>query len=301
MNVTLVNRGLSSLRPPTQGAEVLVADVSNPASMDAALSGREFDVVLNMIAMEPADVYADIARFEGHTGQYFFISSTSAYQKPLSRLPITESTPLRNPHWKYARDKIACEDILRSAYRDRDFPATIVRPANTYDHWGIPMFGGWTVIDRMRRGKKVVVHGDGTSLRTLTHNTDFAKAFVGLFANSLAIGDTFQITSDFVYTWNDIYSIMARAAGTEAKICYATSTAIEAAAPETAGQHLGDRAHSDVFDNTKIRQLVPDYRAIVPFTRAAHEIIDWYDADASRRVVDLRFEALFDTLVVTAG
>nr|WP_201468863.1 NAD-dependent epimerase/dehydratase family protein [Microbacterium hydrocarbonoxydans] len=296
MEVTLLNRG-QSRRAPAEGVEVLTADVSDAAAVDAALAGREFDVVADMIAFTPEQVQRDIDRFEGRTGQYVFISSASAYQKPVSRLPITESTPLRNPHWKYSRDKIACEDLLAAAYRDRAFPVTVLRPSHTYDRWTIPAFGGWTAIDRIRRGEEIIVHGDGTSLWTLTHSSDFAVGFAGLLGTPLAYGDTFQITSDFVYTWNEIYSILGRAAGAEPKIRYATSAAIEAAAPERAGQLSGDMAHSVVFDNTKIRRIVPDFAPVMPLHTAAREIIDWHDANPELQRVDPAMNALFDTLL----
>ncbi len=295
MAVTLLNRGRSQ-RPPADGVEVLTADIEDAAAVDAALGAREFDVVADMIAFTPDQVQRDIDRFDGRTGQYVFISSASAYQKPVSRLPITESTPLRNPYWQYSRDKIACEDLLQAAYRDRGFPATVLRPSHTYDKWTIPAFGGWTAIDRIRRGEEIVVHGDGTSLWTLTHASDFAVGFAGLLGNPLAYGDTFQITSDFVYTWNEIYSILGRAAGAEPRIRYATSAAIEKAAPERAGQLTGDMAHSVMFDNTKIRRLVPDFAPVVPLHTAAREIIDWHDAHPELRRVDPSLNALFDTV-----
>ncbi|MEV7799008.1 NAD-dependent epimerase/dehydratase family protein [Microbacterium foliorum] len=296
MEVTLLNRG-HSRREPAEGVEVLTADITDAAAVDDALAGREFDVVADMIAFTPDQVQRDIDRFEGRTGQYVFISSASAYQKPVARLPITESTPLRNPHWQYSRDKIACEDLLTAAYRDRGFPVTVLRPSHTYDKWTIPAFGGWTAIDRIRRGEEIIVHGDGTSLWTLTHSSDFAVGFAGLLGNPLAYGDTFQITSDFVYTWNEIYSILGRAAGAEPKIRYATSAAIEAAAPDRAGQLTGDMAHSVVFDNTKIRRVVPDFNPVVPLHTAAREIIEWHDAHTDLQRVDPAVNALFDRLL----
>ena len=293
MEVTLLNRG-QSRRAPAEGVEVLTADISDDSAVDAALAGREFDVVADMIAFTPDQVRRDIDRFEGRTGQYVFISSASAYQKPVSRLPITESTPLRNPHWQYSRDKIACEDLLAAAYRERGFPVTVLRPSHTYDKWTIPAFGGWTAIDRIRRGEEIIVHGDGTSLWTLTHADDFAVGFAGLLGNPLAYGDTFQITSDFVYTWNEIYSMLGHAAGAEPKIRYATSAAIEEAAPQRAGQLTGDMAHSVIFDNTKIRRLVPDFAPVIPLHTAAREIIDWHDAHPELQRVDPEMNALFD-------
>lgn len=297
MEVTLLNRGRSR-RAPAEGVEVLTADIADSAAVDAALAGRDFDVVADMIAFTPDQVQRDIDRFAGRTGQYVFISSASAYQKPLSRLPITESTPLRNPYWQYSRDKIACEELLAMAYRERDFPVTVLRPSHTYDKWSLPAFGGWTVIDRIRRGAEVVVHGDGTSLWTLTHTDDFAVGFVGLLANPLAIGDTFQITSDFVYTWNEIYAILGRAAGAEPRIRHVLSETIEQALPpEKRGGHLGDRSHSVVFDNAKVRRLVPDFNPVIPFHRAAFEAIDWHDANPDLQHVDAELDAVFDRLV----
>lgn len=296
MEVTMLNRGRSR-REPADGVEVLTADASDADAIDAALAGREFDVVVDMIAFTPEQVQRDIDRFEGRAGQYVFISSASAYQKPVAHLPITESTPLRNPFWQYSRDKIACEDLLTAAYRDRGFPVTVLRPSHTYDKWTIPAFGGWTAIDRIRRGEEIVVHGDGTSLWTLTHASDFAVGFVGLLGNPLAYGDTFQITSDFVYTWNEIYGMLGRAAGAEPRIRYATSAAIEAEAPQRAGQLTGDMAHSVVFDNSKIRRLVPDFAPTIGLHTAAREIIEWHDTHPELRRVDPAMDALFDRLL----
>lgn len=296
MEVTLLNRGRSQ-REPAEGVEVLTADIADDAAVDAALAGREFDVVADMIAFTPDQVQRDIDRFEGRTGQYVFISSASAYQKPVAHLPITESTPLRNPFWQYSRDKIACEELLTAAYRDRGFPVTVLRPSHTYDEWTIPAFGGWTAIDRIRRGEQIVVHGDGTSLWTLTHSRDFAVGFVGLLGNPLAYGDTFQITSDFAYTWNEIYGMLGRAAGAEPRLIYATSAAIEAELPDRAGQLMGDMAHSVMFDNTKIRRLVPDFAPRIGLHTAVREIIDWHDAHPELQRVDPAVNAAFDRLL----
>ncbi|WP_344819041.1 SDR family oxidoreductase [Microbacterium soli] len=294
--VTLLNRG-TSRRAPADGVEVLTADIEDAASVDAVLRGREFDVVADMIAFTPDQVQRDIDRFEGRTGQYVFISSASAYQKPVSRLPITESTPLRNPYWQYSRDKIACEELLNTAYRDRGFPVTILRPSHTYDKWTIPAVGGWTVIDRIRRGKEIVVHGDGTSLWTLTHADDLAVGFVGLLGNPLVLGDVFGITSDFVYTWNDIYTILGRAAGAEPRIRHIPTAEIEAADPSRAGSLSGDKAHSVVFDTTKIRRVVPEFNPVIPLHRSAIECIAWHDAHPELQRVDAELDALFDRLL----
>jgi nucleoside-diphosphate-sugar epimerase len=226
-----------------------------------------------------------------------FISSASAYQTPPARLPVTESTPLRNPFWQYSRDKIACEDLLTAAYRADGFPATVVRPSHTYDRTLIPLEGGWTSLARMRAGKEIVVHGDGTSLWTLTHHTDFARGFVPLLGHPRTVGEAFQITSDDVLTWNQIAETLAAAAGVEARIVHVPSDVIAAADPEWGAGLLGDKAHSMVFDNTKLRSVVPAYRAVIPFEQGAREIVAWYDADPTRQVIDARHDALIDDLV----
>jgi nucleoside-diphosphate-sugar epimerase len=219
----------------------------------------------------------------------------------VARLPITESTPLRNPFWQYSRDKIASEDLLIAAYRERGFPATIVRPSHTYDRTSIPILGGWTAIDRMRRGLPVVVHGDGTSLWTMTHTRDFAVAFVGLLGNDRAVGEAFQITSDEVLTWNQIFELLARAAGTDFRAVHVASEAVARELPEHGAGLLGDKAHSVIFDNSKVKALVPEYRAIIPFWRGAQEMVDWHDEDASRQVVDPELDAAFDRLIERYG
>jgi nucleoside-diphosphate-sugar epimerase len=295
--LTLLNRGVSSTRSPIAGARHVTGDAGDAASISAAIGKADFDVVVNFRSFLPAQVRGDIELFSGRTAQYVYISSASAYQKPVGHLPITESTPLKNPFWQYSRDKIASEDALVAAYRSVDFPATIVRPSHTYDETLIPMEGGWTIIDRMRRGVPTVVHGDGTSLWTLTHARDFAKAFVGLLGNPAAVGDTFQITSDFSYTWDAIATALAAAAGVSPQLAHVASETIARAIPEWGPGLLGDKAHSVVFDNSKVKALVPDYVATTTFAQGAREIIDWYDADESRRVVDAALNAQLDALV----
>ena len=228
-----------------------------------------------------------------------FISSASAYQTPPGLLPVRESTPLRNPFWRYSRDKIACEDLLVKAYRDEGFPATIVRPSHTYDKTLIPLDGGWTALARMRQGRPVVVHGDGTSLWTLTHHLDFARGFVPLLAHPRTIGEAFHITSDDVLTWNQITHALAAAAGTTADIVHVPSDAIAAADDAWGAGLLGDKAHSLVFDNSKIRGIVPGYQATIPFEQGAREIVAWHDQDPSRQQVDTRLDAIMDKLAST--
>jgi nucleoside-diphosphate-sugar epimerase len=297
IELQILNRGRSGVRPVPEGAELLTADIRNPAAVRAALGTREFDAVVDFVAFTPEHVQADIDLFRGRTGQYVFISSASAYQTPPGRLPVVESTPLRNPVWPYSQAKIGCEDLLVRAYRDEAFPVTIVRPSHTYDCTSVPYDSGWTLIDRMRRGRPVVVHGDGTSLWTLTHSDDFALGFTGLLALPEAVGDSFHITSDEALTWNAIVAQLAAAAGAEAQIVHVTSDAIRAADEEWGQSLLGDKAHSMVFDNAKLRRAVPGYVATIPFAQGAREIVAWHDADPARRQVDPRVDALLDRLV----
>jgi nucleoside-diphosphate-sugar epimerase len=299
--LTLLNRGSTSIRPVPDGAEVLHADIRDAASVRAAVGDREFDVVVNFVAYTPEHVRSDVDLFAGRTGQYVFISSASAYQKPPRRVPVTESTPLHNPFWQYSRDKIACEELLLAAYRDQDFPLTIVRPSHTYDPASPPIEGGWTQIDRMRRGLDVVVHGDGTSLWTLTHHIDFAKGFVGLLGNTRTIGEAYTITSDDVLTWNQIFTLLGTAAGVRPRLVHVTSDQIAEVDPEWGPGLLGDKAHSVIFDNTKIKTAVPDYVASIPFEQGAREIVAWHDADPARQVVDDRVNATIDRLLARAA
>jgi nucleoside-diphosphate-sugar epimerase len=299
--LTILSRGSTTLRPAPVGAEVIRADIRDTESVRAALGSRMFDVVVDFVAFTADHVAADRELFTGRTGQYIFISSASAYQKPPARLPILESTPLRNPFWQYSRDKIACEDLLVRAYREQGFPATIIRPSHTYDQTMIALTGGWNDIARMRAGKPVVVHGDGTSLWTLTHSSDLAKALVGLFGLPQAVGDSFTITSDEYLPWNEIYQIFARAAGAPTpRLVHVTSDAIAAAAPDLGPSLLGDKSHSVVFDNSKVRALVPEFVCTTPFALGAREVLSWYDAHPDQQVVDDRLDATFDQLIAAA-
>jgi nucleoside-diphosphate-sugar epimerase len=297
MDVFLLNRGTSATRPAPAESVLLTGNADDIDSLSAAVGDREFDVVADFRAFTPDDVRSRLKVLAGRMGQYVFISSASAYQTPPARLPVTESTPLRNPHWQYSRNKIACEDLLTSAYRDDGLPATIVRPSHTYDKTLLPFDGGWTVVDRMRRGVEVVVPGDGTSLWTLTHSTDFAKAFVGLLGHPAAIGDTFHITSDEWLSWNQIFEIVAASAGAEPRLVHVPSDAIAAVDAEWGAGLLGDKAHSMIFDNSKVRRLVPDFVASVPFHHGAQEIIAWYGEDPARQRVDEAMDATMDRLV----
>lgn len=292
----LLNRGTSKRSAP-EGAAILQGDIRQTGTIEAILGSLRFDAVVNWVAYTPDQVEADIKLFGGRTSQYIFISSASAYQKPPESLPITENTPLHNPFWQYSRNKAACEKRLEQAGRESDFPFTIVRPSHTYDRTLLPFHGGYTDVARMRAGKPVIVHGDGTSLWTLTHHADFAVGFVGMLGNPQAIGQSYHITSDEWLTWNDIYATIARAAGVEAQLVHAPSELIARFDAEWGASLLGDKMYSLIFDNSKIRQLVPDFKPVIPFRQGAQEIIAWYDEDESRQVVEPYVDRVQDQLV----
>jgi nucleoside-diphosphate-sugar epimerase len=296
IDLTVLNRGQSLDRPLPPEAEVLHGDIRDTAAARELLGRREFGAVVDWVAFTPAQVRADIDLFRGRTGQYVFISSASAYQTPPSRVPVVESTPLRNPVWRYSRDKIACEDLLVAAYRGEGFPATIVRPSHTYDKTLVPFDGGWTVLGRMRQGKPVVVHGDGTSLWTLTHHADFARGFVPLLGHPRTLGEAFHITSDDVLTWDQIAHALAAAAGVRADVVHVPSDAIYHADPEWGAGLLGDKAHSMIFDNAKLRSVVPGFRPAIPFEQGAREIVGWHLADPARQRMDGHLDAVMDKL-----
>jgi len=292
----LLNRGQSKRQVP-ESARILKGDIRNIDSAKSALGKMKFDTVVNWIAFSPEHIETDLELFRERTLQYIFISSASVYQTPPVNQPVTESTPLVNPYLEYSQAKIACESRLVCAYREEQFPVTIVRPSHTYDRTMLPVYGRYTVVDRMRKGKKVIVHGDGTSLWTLTHHRDFAKGFVGLIGNNRAVGEVFQITSDELLTWNQIFEIVAQAAGTTADIVHIPSGVIAKFDPEWGAGLLGDKSHSMVFDNSKIRRVVPDFAATIPFSRGAEEIIAWHDADPARQVVDEKLNQLIDMMI----
>ena len=292
----LLNRGQSA-RPVPEKARLLHGDIRQPEEVAQVIGSQTFDAVVDWVAFTPQQVEADLGLFRGKTGQYVFISSASAYQTPPASLPVTEGTPLDNPYWEYSRNKMACEQRLMQAYRAEKFPVTIVRPSHTYDQTLLPMHGGYTMVDRMRKGKPVIVHGDGTSLWVLTHHADFARGFVGLLGNSHAIGDAFQITSDELLNWNQIYNLVAQAAGVEAKLVHVPSELIAAYDPLWGASLLGDKSNSMIFDNSKIKRVVPEFVANIPFAQGARQIIHWYDADPQRRQVDQAFDAIIERIL----
>ena len=292
----LLNRG-QSLRPLPEGARVINADIRDANAVREALGSMRFDVVADFIAFTPQHIETDLQLFRGRTGQYLFISSASAYQTPPATLPVTEAAILDNPVWQYSRDKAACEERLLRAYREEKFPFTVVRPSHTYSAVYVPVHGNWTTIDRMLRGLPVIVHGDGTSLWTLTHSSDFAKGFVGLMGNSHAIGEAYHITSDEWLTWNQIHEILASAAGVQPELVHVPSDLIAVYDPIWGESLLGDKAHSFILDNSKIKRVVPDFVCTTPFSRGAEEIIAWHRADPARQQVDENFNAICERIL----
>ncbi len=299
IDLYLLNRGESNIHGTIpDGVKIILGDIRKPETITDAIGNHNFDVIVNWNVYVPEQIEQDLQIFSDRTGQYIFISSASAYQKPPASQPVTESTVLDNPYWTYSQNKIACEERLLQAYRDDKFPFTIVRPSHTYDKTMLPFNGGYTVVDRMRKGKPVIVHGDGTSLWTLTHHKDFAIAFVGLLGNNRAIGDAFQITSDESLSWNQIYRLVATAAGVkDPQLVHVPSDLIAAYDPEFGAGLLGDKAHSMIFDNSKIKRLIPDFVASIPFSQGAREIMTWYDQDPSRQRIDNDFNSLTERIL----
>jgi nucleoside-diphosphate-sugar epimerase len=301
IELTLLTRGQRTASLPGN-VRTVTADVVDEASVAEALGSQTFDAVVDWIAFTPADVKRDIRLFRDRARQFVFISSASAYQRPVGHYLITESTPLANPYWQYSRDKIACEERLMKAHREDGFPVTIVRPSLTYGDTQIVLaVNSWqrsyTAVDRMRRGKKVIVPGDGSSLWVITHNSDFAQGLVGLLGNPQAIGHAFHITSDEVMTWDQFYRITAQAAGAEAQIVHIASDFVGACMPDEVGSLTGDKASSVVFDNSKIKRFVPGYYAKVPFAQGIRRTIEWFDADPRRKEIDHAANAAWDKLI----
>ena len=281
------NRGKNRARKIT-GVNTIYGDILDIKTSEKALKDHHFDVVVNFIAFKPKDIENDFQLFKDKCKQYIFISSASAYQKPPSHPVITEDTPLKNPYWQYSRDKIACEEKLYQLYRENDFPVSIVRPSLTYETVIPVAIGSWadfTLIDRIRRGKEIIVHGDGSSLWTITHSTDFASGFTGLLGHQQAIGHSFHITSDEILTWNQIYEAVAEAAGEEAKIVHIPSDFIARGDEYYTGTLLGDKSWSVIFDNTKIKRFVPEYKAVIPFNKGIKKTIKWFEEKKERMII----------------
>ncbi len=300
--LVLLNRGRRSEVVPEK-SKVVKADINDEKAVGGLIHDMRFDVVVDYIAFDVAQVERDIRLFTGKTRQFIFISSASAYQKPLSHYVITEGTPVANPYWEYSRKKIACENRLMEEYRKNGFPTTIVRPSYTYDERSIPVSvhgrkGSWQVIDRIRKGKSILVHGDGTSLWTMTHNSDFAKGFVGIMGNPAAIGETIQITSDESLTWDAIYNCIGDTLGMEVKKVHVSSDFLSACDNEFEGNLLGDKAHSVVFDNSKLKRLVPGFVATVPFHEGVRLSLHHILSHPELQVPDEEFERFSDRVIM---
>lgn len=302
VNLFLVNRGNRNSVIP-ENVTVINADINDENFVREQLKDLSFDAVCDFIAFVPEHLERDFRLFNGKTKQFMYISSASAYQKPLSNYRITEGTPLANPYWEYSRNKIACEDFLMKMYRENGFPVTIIRPSHTYDERSVPLGvhgkkGSWQIVKRMIEGKPVIVHGDGTSLWTMTHNSDFAKAFAGLIGNAHAIGEAFQITSDETLTWNQIYKAIADALGVELKPYYVSSDFLAAVSDyDLCGSLIGDKANSVVFDNSKLKRAVPDYVPTVRFDQGVKKTIDYVLAHKECQVEDPEFDAWCDKVI----
>lgn len=296
-----LNRG-NRIAP--EGVQTIQADINDESAVDKALEGQVFDVVANFIAFTEEDVARDFRLFADRTSQYIFISSASAYQKPLSHPVVTESTPLKNPFWQYSRDKIACEDFLMKVYREKNFPITIVRPSLTYETVIPVAIGGWTeytIIDRIKKGKPVIVHGDGSSLWTITHSIDFAKGFNGLFGHQQAIGHSFHITSDEILTWDQIYDAVAAAAGFPAQKIHIPSDFITKFDITQTGNLTGDKAVSVIFDNSKIKSFVPEFKASIPFKQGIKGTLKWLEASPERMVISKETNVFMDKVIEAYG
>jgi nucleoside-diphosphate-sugar epimerase len=299
-DVTLLNRGLNT-RPVIDGARILRGDASDPVSLSAALGREYFDVVVNFHLFTAVDAHNMLTLFESTAGQFVFISSAAGYQKPVMTVPILESTPLRNDVWQYAQDKIAAEHVLMTAYRTHQFPVTIVRPAHTYDPSLVPLIGGWTMVDRMRRGKPALVQGDGTSFWTLTDSEDVAVGIVGLFGQHAALGEAYHITTSEARSWDYITYEFGRASGVpDPSIRHVSSETIAAALPEWRGPLLGDWQYTEIYDNRKIAAVVPDFAPAVSVSTGIGKIVAWHDADVARRSIDHALDAKIDALIGVA-
>lgn len=303
----LLNRGNRSAEIP-HNVKLITGDINEHTEEVVGKLGNEtFDAVCEFIGFLPEQVARDIRIFSGRTRQYVFISSASAYNKPARQHVITEGTTLANPYWQYSRDKIACEELLMRAYRESGFPVTIVRPSHTYCERSVPVGihgakGSWQVLKRMVMGKPVIVHGDGSSLWTMTWNEDFAKGFIGLLGNPHAIGEAFHITSDESLTWNQIYQSIADAMGAEFKPYYVSSDYLAAVAPpayDLRGGLLGDKAVSVVFDCSKLKRAVPGFCATTRLEQGVRKAVSYIKEHPECQVEDPEFDAWCDRVIET--
>lgn len=283
--------------------KILQGDINKEEEIEALIKDMTFDVVADFIAFLPSQAERDYRLFKDRTKQFIFISSASAYQTPLADYRINEGTPLSNPYWEYSRNKIACEEVFMKAYRDHGFPITIVRPSHTYDERSVPSGvhgnkGSWQILKRMLLGKPVIIQGDGTSLWTMTHNSDFADGFIGLMGNMHTIGEAVQITSDETLTWNQIYKAIADALGVSFKPYYVASDYLDKCSPyDLKGPLLGDKSNSVVFDNSKLKRLVPEFCAKVRFDQGVRETVQYILSHKECQVEDEEFDLWCDKLI----
>lgn len=298
IDLYVLNRGKSnSIHPLPAGVKTIIADIRNFDEAAQALNGLNFDVVVDWISFLPSQLESNMKLLKGKIGQYVFISSASAYQTPTIHFPITEKTPLENPVWKYSQNKIACENLIKSKAKSYGFDYTIVRPSHTYDRTILPIKGGYTTIDRMKRDVPIVIFGDGTSLWTLTNHRDFAIGLVGLLGNSKALNEDFHITSDEWLTWDHIIDLTAEAFGTKANKIHVPSEVIAQFDKEIGDSILGDKMHCRIFDNSKIKAAVPDFQWKIPYSEGVKEIAAWYNADPSRQIVDKVQNEMWDRII----
>ncbi len=293
------NRGKSIRK--IEGVKQILGDIRDFETSKNTLDKYEFDIVVDFIAFLPEHVINDIKLFSGKISQYIFISSASAYQKPVRKLPITEETPLENPFWQYSRDKIACEKILLEEYKKNKFPVTIVRPSHTYDKTLIPIDWGYTTLKRMKENKKTIIHGDGTSLWVLTHHKDFAVGFIGLLGKKEAIGEAFHITGEELLCWNQIYEMLASKLNVELKPIHIPSEFIAKYDERMGASLLGDKAHSVIFDNSKIKSLVPEFKQTIPFSEGVKEIISFYEKNQEFQKYDPNIDKTIDKILENYG
>lgn len=298
----LLNRGNRSDDVPAN-VKLLSVDINDEAAVTEILGNLQFDSVCDFIGFVPAQLERDYRLFKDRTKQFMYISSASVYQKPLGDYRITESTPLANPYWEYSRNKIACEEFLMKMYRENGFPITIVRPSHTYDERSIPMGvhgnnGSWQVAKRMLEGKPVIIHGDGTTIWTMTHNSDFAKGFIGLMGNIHAIGEAYHITTDEGLTWNQIYKIVADALGVEFNPYYVPSDFLQAVSNyDFEGGLIGDKANTVVFDNSKLKRAVPGFCATVRMDQGIKKTVEYILSHEEYQVPDEEFDAWCDRVI----
>ncbi|HAZ03842.1 MAG TPA: NAD-dependent dehydratase [Marinilabiliales bacterium] len=304
-----LNRGIT-VEKSLSAVKTLKADISNELEIQKVLKNHVWDTVVDWIAFKPQDIERDFRLFHGKTRQFIFISSASAYQKPLLHPVVTESTPLRNPYWNYSRDKIACEDLLNHYYRESGFPITIVRPSHTYRNYVPSCFGfdhGYTLIDSMLKNQPIIVPGTGLSRWTLTQASDFAKGFIGLLGHSESIGHAFHITTDERLTWNQIYQEIGAALNRELRLVHIPEdvlylltlerTGSKEVAEALRGNLLGDKLTNVYFDNTKIKTFVPGFKAEITFREGIRRALKWFGDDPVRKIVSQAHQSEMDWMI----